>query len=74
MKKILPALSNVQMAARDTSRDWAANLGKARQELAAAIREAIVGFAPEVDAAKHPAIAKERADYLAKFDKLFNPE
>ena len=72
MKKILPALSAVQVAARDASRDWATNLGKARQELAAAIREAIVEGANGVTTGTTKPLPIET--YLAKFDKLFNPE
>jgi hypothetical protein len=69
MKNIIPALNKLQRACMDRAAPLS-DIGLARKELFAAIRETIVGFVPEVDAGTHPAIAKERAEYLAKFDKL----
>jgi hypothetical protein len=69
MKNIIPSLNKVQLACMDRSAGSLNRLGQARKELFAAIREAIIGYAAEVETGT-PTIAKERADYLAKFDKL----
>lgn len=69
MKNITPALNKLQLACMDSKAPLSA-IGQARKELFAAIREAIEGYAVRADPGKHPAIAKEQAEYLAKFDKL----
>lgn len=71
MRNIIPALNKLQLACQDTSVPMS-ELGQARKELFAAIREAIVGL-PMVDittGAGNPALVKAQAEYLAKFDKL----
>jgi len=69
VKNIIPALNKIQIVCQDRNAPLS-DLGKARKELFAAIREAITDFAPGEVPNITPAIAKFRQEYLAKFDKL----
>jgi hypothetical protein len=68
MKNIVPALNKLQLALMDRSAPLS-DIGIARKELFAAIREAIINAMIAADPSDK-SLNKECSDMLAKFDRL----